>query len=420
MNPTDEPKKILILYADAGFGHRSAANAIAAALELTYKDRVKVTTLNPLDDKRVPFFLRDSQQDYDKMVRNTPELYRFGYDASDATFPSALFESSLTVILYEVMRDLIRAYSPDVIITTYPMYQAPLAAVSTINRVYIPLITVVTDLVSVHRIWFHPKVNACLVSTTLVRDLALAYGLHPDQVRVTGIPVHPDTLLDQRSKTEMRQALGWRTDMTTVLAVGSRRVDRLLDTLQVLNHFGVPLQLAVVAGADHELFARLQATDWHIPVHLYEYVSNMPALMRASDCLICKAGGLIVTEGLAASLPMMIIDVIPGQETGNADYVVQGGAADMAMTTMEVLEVMSDWLRNDQRLLKQRCENAQKLGRPRAALDVADFAFKAAERGPVSLSGRHITGRPRLVELLDRNHVPWQEHGYRRRKRNES
>jgi len=34
-----EPRRILILTADAGFGHRSAANAIAAALDQRYADR---------------------------------------------------------------------------------------------------------------------------------------------------------------------------------------------------------------------------------------------------------------------------------------------------------------------------------------------------------------------------------------------
>jgi ATP-dependent Lon protease len=35
-------KRILILTADAGFGHRSAANAICEALEEKYPERVSV------------------------------------------------------------------------------------------------------------------------------------------------------------------------------------------------------------------------------------------------------------------------------------------------------------------------------------------------------------------------------------------
>ena len=41
-------KQILILTADAGFGHRSAANAVAAALRETYGDVCAVEIVNPL------------------------------------------------------------------------------------------------------------------------------------------------------------------------------------------------------------------------------------------------------------------------------------------------------------------------------------------------------------------------------------
>ncbi len=110
-NAKSDPKQILILTADAGFGHRSAANAIAASLEQKYGGLVNVEIVNPLADKRTPFFLRDSQSDYDKIVRNMPELYRMGYKSSDALLPTAILESSLTVLLFEVMLDMLKSIS---------------------------------------------------------------------------------------------------------------------------------------------------------------------------------------------------------------------------------------------------------------------------------------------------------------------
>ena len=120
------PKRILILTADAGFGHRSAANAVAAALAELYGDQCQVDIVNPLEDKHVPTFLRDSQSDYDRIVREIPQLYRIGYDASDATVPSFIASRALTVLLYETMCDVVTAYRPDVILTTFPLYQEPL------------------------------------------------------------------------------------------------------------------------------------------------------------------------------------------------------------------------------------------------------------------------------------------------------
>jgi 1,2-diacylglycerol 3-beta-galactosyltransferase len=398
-------KNVLILTADAGFGHRSAANAIAAALKDRYNDECLVEILNPLEDRRTPFFLRDSQTDYDKLVRNSPELYRFGYDASDTSVTSAIVESALTVLLYEVMRDIIRHFQPDVIVSTYPLYQSPIEAVFTMQNREIPLITVVTDLATVHRLWFNRTADACLVPTEIVRDLALNYGLVDEQIFVTGIPVNPQLAMDRRCPAELRAELGWRTDLPTVLAVGSKRVDRLLDTLNVLNHFGLPIQLAVVAGNDQNLYAELELMDWHQPVHLYEYASDVPLMMRAADCLVCKAGGLIITEALAAGCPMMLVDVLPGQETGNAEYVVGNAAGDLARSDVEVLEVFSHWMRDDRRLLKERARTAASLGRPQAAFDVADMVYQCSLRSPGK--HRHIFSQRSLIDLLNRNHVRW-------------
>ncbi len=407
LSPGASRKRILILTADAGFGHRSAANAVASALNELYGDLCDVAVVNPLEDRRAPFFLRDSQADYDRLVRRLPELYRFGYDASDAEVPAVIVEQALIVLLFEVMLDIVRAHRPDVILTTYPLYQSPLRAVMTITRANIPLLTIITDLATVHRLWFNSSVDTCLVPTSIVRDLALNYGLAPDQVQITGIPVNPEVTRERRSPVEIRQALGWDTGLTTVLAVGSRRVDRLLDTLHILNHFGQPLQLVVVAGKDQELFAELKRVEWHVPVQLHEYVPNVPLFMKASDIIVCKAGGLVVTEALACGCPMMLIDAIPGQETGNADYVVQNGAGDLARSTMEVLETTAHWLMDGGKLLKDRAANARRLGRPNAAYEVANAVWLAAQRAPsTTLRG---TGRLRLVDLLTRNHIDLDE-----------
>jgi 1,2-diacylglycerol 3-beta-galactosyltransferase len=226
----DKKKNILILTADSGFGHRSAANAIAAAMEQQLPGECEITILNPLEDRRAPIFLRDSAVDYDRLIRNAPDLYRFGYNASDNEVPNFIIESLLTVSLYEMMRDMVRDLNPDAIVTTYPMYQAPLNSYFTINRYRVPLITVVTDLVTVHRMWFSPRVELCLVPTTEVQELALINGMAANKIHITGIPVSPAYATNRKSKAEIRKELGWDPRLPAFLAVGSRRADRLMES----------------------------------------------------------------------------------------------------------------------------------------------------------------------------------------------
>ncbi len=403
---TNRKKRILILTADAGFGHRSAANAIQEALLRRYSETVRVEIINPLDDPRAPLVLRDAQADYDKWVRKAPELYKFGYDVSDRSVPLAIAESALAIGMFELMRDLLRTHRPDVLVTTYPLYQPALTGVLTTFKAKIPLITVVTDLATVHRLWFNNHVDSLLVPTEMVRDLAIESGIDPARIQITGIPIDPEIAEDDRSRKQIRKELGWRDDLFTILAVGSKRVEGLVEALNVVNHFGQPLQLAVVTGRDDELFTELNQVDWHIPVHLYEFITNMPQLMRATDLMICKAGGLIVTESLACSLPMMLVNVIPGQETGNAEYVVSNGAGVLTESPVAVLETLAHFMAGDQAVLKQASEAAKRLGRPQAAFDAAAIVWEAAQ---YTLPEPDLSYRSNLINLLALNQIPWKE-----------
>jgi UDP-N-acetylglucosamine:LPS N-acetylglucosamine transferase len=337
-----------------------------------------VEIVNPLDDPHAPAFFRDNQNDYDKLVREMPELYKLGYQVSESWLASNLINSTYTLTLINVLREIIRQKQPDVIVCPYPFYQGLLSAIFASEKYSIPLLTVITDLATVNRLWFHPAADLCLVPTQTVYDLAIEAGLPPEKVKITGIPVRPDLAKGNSDKDSLRQSLGWRSDLFTVLAVGSKRVEHLYDALRVLNHSGLPLQLVVVAGGADELYQRFQETEWHVETHAYNFVKDMGTFMRASDCILGKAGGLTVSEALACGLPMILVDVIPGQETGNANHVVSGSAGVLAQDPIEVLETMAHWLEKDRRLYQQQAENARRLGHPRAAYDVADLAWAAA------------------------------------------
>ena len=399
-------KRILILTADAGYGHRSAANALHEALTIQYGDSMQAEIINPLDDKRAPYVLRESQTDYDKWVRKAPELYKLGYEASDKPVPSAIAESALTVAMFELMRDLLRTHRPDVVVSTYPLYQPALTGVLAAFKAKLPLITVVTDLATVHRLWFNDRVDTVLVPTEMVRDLAIEAGVLPEKIQITGIPVHPEITRDTRSRREVRAELGWEPDLFTVLAVGSKRVEGLMDALNVVNHFGNPLQLAVVAGNDDEMYAELQQTEWHIPTYLYEFVNNMPQLMHAADLIICKAGGLIITESLACGLPLMLVNVIPGQETGNMEYVVEHGAGILAETPVQVLETLAHFTLEGMAGLKTASAAAKAIGRPQAAFDAARIIWDSALLGSAEPD---LSLRSNLINLLTQNQIPWTE-----------
>jgi UDP-N-acetylglucosamine:LPS N-acetylglucosamine transferase len=115
-----------------------------------------------------------------------------------------------------------------------------------------------------------------------------------------------------------------------------------------------------------------------VETHVYNFVDEMGTFMRGADSVLGKAGGLTVSEALACGLPMILVDVIPGQEIGNAEHVVSGNAGVLANDPSEVLEAMAHWLDKDQFHYRQQAQNARRLGRPRAAFDIAEQIWALA------------------------------------------
>ncbi len=371
-------KRVLILMADYGFGHRSAAEALAKALREIHGQGSSVEVVNPLDDPRAPFLIRNQQANYDRLAREMPDLLKLSYQVSDMPLAGNLIESAMTLLLFNVLREIVHRHRPDVIVSTSLFYPAILSAVLTTERLSIPLVTVVTDLASVHSLWFHPRTDLCLVPTQDVFEAALRAGLAPEQVVITGIPVDPDLANGRQDLGLLRARLGWRPDLFTILAVGSKRVEHLYDSVQALNHSSLPLQLSVVAGGDDDLYRRLTKTKWRVETHLYDFVPDMASLTRAADCVLGKAGGLTIAESLACGVPLILVDAIPGQETGNAEYVLGAGAADRARDVGEVVDIVRRWWDSDMALYKIRAGNAHNIGRPRAAYDAAERILRLA------------------------------------------
>ena len=149
----------------------------------------------------------------------------------------------------------------------------------------------------------------------------------------------------------------------------------------------------------------MKALDWQIPVVVKNFTEDMPALMRAADILVSKAGGLIVTESLAAGLPMLLCEVIEGQESGNAEFIISQGAAVLASEPEGLVRELARWLEDGEKELTERKEKAQKIGLPDAAYEVADLLQKAAIRGPYIGKSRSRRIQQRVDEILSESEL---------------
>ena len=375
-------RQVMILTADAGFGHRSVAKAIEAALHERHGDRCATTIVNPLREPGSPPVLqRLAEERHDWYMQSEPGLYDLGYRILDAKAMAALTEQVFSALLYDPLKNVLDRHQPDVVISTYPFYLEPLSFVFDRMGQALPLVSVITDLVTVHTLWFSPRVDLCLVPTQQARQKALRNNVPADRIHITGLPVHPRFAAETRSKSEIRADLGWDTQVPVALLVGGTRVPHILEIARLIDESGLRVQLAVIAGGDEKLHARLAAESWRGQVYVYGFVKNMPALMHASDLVLSKAGGLIVTETLACGRPLILFSAA-GPEWGNVEYATVGGAGDWAPTPSEALASLTRWLADDGAILAERTQNARQVGRPHAVYSVVDLVWQLAETGP--------------------------------------
>ena len=90
--------------------------------------------------------------------------------------------------------------------------------------------------------------------------------------------------------------------------------------LPYLHGFDDTLHFVFVAGsdADYARHLRQECDDLGLSnATVLDYVDDMAALMAASDLVICKSGGLTVTECLCAQVPMILLGKAYGQEKVN-------------------------------------------------------------------------------------------------------
>src|SRR5574337_1013689 len=127
--------KVLILTADAGFGHRKAAQALETAFKRAAGDKVKVEIGNALQDPDIPDLVRAIETGYDESVLDDPTLYQLTYNATDAPMVVGLIQEVITTVLIKAMTRLVEKAAPDVIVNTYPVFtQAAIRAVRECGR----------------------------------------------------------------------------------------------------------------------------------------------------------------------------------------------------------------------------------------------------------------------------------------------
>jgi 1,2-diacylglycerol 3-beta-galactosyltransferase len=373
-------KRVLFLFSDTGGGHRAAAEAIRDALYQQYgQDAIEASMVDVF--KQALFPLNYMPEFYPWWVNHSKTSWGVGYNLTNTKRRARVLSSGMYLTSGHRLRKMARANPADVVVCVHSVVNRPSMRAFLALDQRPPFITVVTDLVSTHAFWYDKHAERCLVPTQAAYETGIELGMKPEQLRVTGLPVHPrfgDAMMD---KTEAKRALGWRLDKPAILMVaGGDGMGPLYETTRAINEKRLDSQLIVVTGRNKVLKEKLEAGEWHQPTQIYGFTREMPRMMAAADILVTKAGPATISEACIAGLPMILSDAIPGQETGNVDYVVENNAGVYAPDPDVVASTVEQWLKEGEAGLRRRAENARRLGRPNAVWDIASEVWDYAHR----------------------------------------
>ena len=362
-------KRIVILYEDTGGGHRSTAEAVEQGISLAFPGRYKTVSLN--GTPYLPFPFNQGEKSYPAVVNRARFLHALLFHTLNRPALVNLLRRWLVWAGWPRASRMIRRYPAEVYVSCHPLFSQLLPAV--IRRAASPakVIHIVTDLASGHATHFAADLDACLVPTQQAHQQALQHGLPPEKVIITGQPVWPNLRARMLHGPSVRADLGLcENKPVALLSGGGDGMGALGATARAIAHSDLDLQLIVVCGRNHALRAELEAMQSGLPMRVLGFVDRMPELMGASDILISKSGTLTLCEGLLAGLPILMYDAIPGQEDGNVDYLVQGGAGVFRPSPRAVVEQLRAWLADPSPLARMG-EASRRLSQPDAALNVA-------------------------------------------------
>ena len=367
---------ILFLFSDTGGGHRSATEAIIEALELEYPNEFTYEKVDIFKDY-APRPLNRMPDWYPYMVL-APNLWGASFKMSDGRARARAITATMWPVAARTARSIIRNHPCDLVVSVHPL--AVSWILKALGKKRPPFITVVTDMVTTHALWFDKRSDIILVPTESARKKALQNGMEEDRVRVVGQPIARKYCVPTGDKASLREKLGWPKDKFMVLMVGGGDgMGPLGQTARAVADSGLDIGLAIVTGRNERLKHSLEQHAWEVPTIIYGFTKELPDMMRAADVLITKAGPGTIAEAMTASLPIILYSKLPGQEDGNVTFTVDEGAGVWAPTPKKTVHTLTEWVHHPE-IRERFVESCKRVARPNSSIDIAHELAKKLGR----------------------------------------
>ena len=326
-------KKILILYAAYGGGHLSAAKSIQNYIDKNYSDtETELVDCIKYINKSVDKITTGA---YKELTKKAPWAWKKMYYKSRKGLLGKFSSATNRFLSHKLLR-LFNEYKPDLVISTQPFATQMTECLKKHGKITCKLATILTDFAP-HSQWLvgHKYCEYFFVSHEQMKEALINdYRVSKEKIYVTGIPLSDRFNITYDRNTVCKE-FGLNPDKKTILFFGGGEFglgkDKTIAVLKVLLNHLDNYQVIAVSGKN----AKMNSAFWNISnelgnppeLKIFDFITNVPEAMSISSLVITKPGGLTTSESLASSLPMLVINPIPGQEEENAEFLEQAGAA---------------------------------------------------------------------------------------------
>ncbi len=375
--------KILILTAGYGEGHNSAARALKSAFNEQPGIEAELIDIFAL---RAPRFNNLSRRGYLKLINTAPKIWSGIYRWLDES-PRAPAVLRTLASHRRLLERIIRERQPVALVSTYPVYSWLLNQLRAEGRAFCPHFTVVTDALTINSLWYRAPSDGWFVTDADSAAFLKARGVPPDKVHVSGFPVAL-AFADRPAALQPPEPVGPAQSRRVLYMINSSRETALPIVRELLQHGD--WKVTFTTGRDAKFRAEIEqlARSAPGPTEVLGWTDRIPELLMTHHLVISKAGGATTQESINALCPMIVSQIVPGQEEGNYELLRRNAAGALATTPAAIAAQVQAAFAKEAALWSHWRKNLRKIAHPSAARTIAAHVLAGT---PVSTSQAFFT-----------------------------
>lgn len=333
--PPQPRRRVLILSAEEGEGHRAVARALEAELGAEPAEVVVHDALQHVG-RVIPFMSRDVYRVQLRCLTWTYGLECFFF----ARFPPgrAIARTGLALFGSKPLLRLIRSVNPDVIVSTHPAATSIIGYLRRRGILKIPAMATVSDF-GVHPLWSHPWMDLNLVvHESCVRPVERVAGT--GSARVVR-PFVQQKFLEPLPQADARRALGLPEEGPMIIVSGGGwgvgKLERAVRAALKLEGAHV----VCICGLNEQIRERLAKDFAGEPrARILGFTHDMNELMAAADAVVHSTAGVTCLEALVRGKPIIAFGSPAGHASWNAKAIAALGMGDDCRTSRQLTEAL--------------------------------------------------------------------------------